>query len=251
MIPKRTLVIGDIHGHVDALNGALDAASFNIEEDRIICLGDYVDGWNYSFEVVRTLLEIKNQSKYNNIFLIGNHDKWFLEILDADFSQFRNEEYISRKYSGWYSGNGRSTYESYVVYPDEFIAIHKKSFFDQLKYYHIENNQLFVHAGFHLDLGFEKTWETKKNELLWDRSLYGTAYQIYLRNENLVKRGQEKVEMKFGGFDTIFIGHTPTPINGFLTPTKMANVINLDQGCKKNGRLTVWELETGKYYQNK
>ena len=90
----RTLVIGDIHGNLKALKDSLSNANFNIDEDRIICIGDYIDGWENSFEVVRTLLEIKNQSKFENIFLLGNHDKWFLDILNKDFQNLRNEDYI-------------------------------------------------------------------------------------------------------------------------------------------------------------
>ena len=85
MKPERTLVIGDIHGNYEALNKALELAKFDITKDRIICLGDYVDGWPQSFDVVKRLLEIKNNSPFNNIFILGNHDKWFLDILQKDF----------------------------------------------------------------------------------------------------------------------------------------------------------------------
>ena len=97
MTAQRTLVIGDIHGNLEALLGALKNANFDISKDRIICMGDYVDGWNDSFEVVRTLLEIKNNSKFENVFLLGNHDQWFMNVLQNDFSRLRNEEIIQVK----------------------------------------------------------------------------------------------------------------------------------------------------------
>lgn len=241
----RTLVIGDIHGNLNALNHSLKNANFNIETDRIITIGDYVDGWGNSFEVVRRLLEIKNQSKFQNIFLLGNHDKWFLDILDKDFENFRNEEYIKSKYSNWYIQGGKSTYESYLKYDDEFIMIHKKNFFDELKYYYEEQNKLFVHAGFDINLGFEETLKLKKEELLWNRSLHYEALQLWHKDNNF--SGQSRI----GKYDKIYIGHTPTTLNGFDKPKYMANVINVDQGCKRKGILTIWEDDTDSFYQNK
>ena len=246
----RTLVIGDIHGNLKALNDVLAKAKFNIKEDRIICIGDYIDGWESSFEVVRTLLEIKNQSKLENVFLLGNHDKWFLDILKKDFYNLRDEAYIKDKYSSWYYQGGKATYESYLAYPDEFIAIHKSNFFDQLKYYHLENNKLFVHAGFSLELGFEETLKTKKEDFLWDRSLYKVALQLWHMNNNLTKMGKPIPDLQLGKFDKIFIGHSPTTNDGITKPTEMGNVINVDQGCKREGVLTIWVEETGEYFQN-
>ena len=49
MKPERTLVIGDIHGNYEALNRALDKANFDITADKIICIGDYIDGDKVEF----------------------------------------------------------------------------------------------------------------------------------------------------------------------------------------------------------
>lgn len=246
----RTLIIGDIHGNLQALNDALEKASFNIEQDRIICIGDYIDGWENSFEVVRRLLEIKNNSKFENIFLLGNHDKWFLDILHADFERLSNEKYISRKYKNWYIQGGKSTLDSYLRYSDEFIAIHKSDFFSDLKYYHLEDNKLFIHAGFNVNIGFADTLSFDKRELLWNRSLYKEALQMYLQNLELRSRGEKEINAKIGTFDRIYIGHTPTFNDGFVQPKIMGNVLNIDQGCKKNGVLSIWVDEADEFFQN-
>jgi serine/threonine protein phosphatase 1 len=226
---KRTLIIGDIHGNLKALQDVLDKAKFNIDEDRIICIGDYIDGWDESFEVVRTLLEIKNQSKFENVFLLGNHDKWFINILNDDFSRFRDEAYIKKKYTNWFIQGGKSTYESYLKIPDEFILIHKTEFFDKLKYYHEQNNKLFIHAGFDLELGFRETVRQEKEELIWNRSLYKEAVQNFLINQNLLKMGKPINASNIEGFTKIYIGHTPTTVNEYTKPQMMGNVINVDQ----------------------
>ncbi|MFK7774250.1 MAG: metallophosphoesterase [Saprospiraceae bacterium] len=246
----RTLVIGDIHGNLDALNKVLRNANFNIETDRIIGIGDYVDGWENSFEVVRTLLEIKNQSKLENIFLLGNHDKMFLDILNHDFENFRNERYIKSKYPNWYIQGGKSTYESYLKYDDEFIITHKKIFFDELKYYYLDQNKLFIHAGFDLKIGFEETLKQNKEELLWDRSLNYESLQLWHKDNNLKIKNNLTKKSKIGKYDKIYIGHTPTTLSGFDKPQYMANVINVDQGCKRKGILTIWDDDTDKFYQN-
>lgn len=247
----RTLVIGDIHGNLDALNDSLQKSNFNIETDRIICIGDYVDGWGDSFEVVRTLLEIKSQSKLENIFLLGNHDKWFLDILENDFENFRNENYIKSKYSDWYIQGGKSTYESYLKYDDEFIKIHKEDFFDELKYYYEDNNKLYIHAGFDLKLGFTETVKQKKEDLLWNRSLHYESLQLWHKDNILESQNHPTKRSRIEKYDKIYIGHTPTTVNGFNEPKYMANVINVDQGCKRKGILTIWVDETDEFYQNK
>lgn len=67
----RTLVIGDIHGAYLPLMQALDRARIS-PLDTLIFLGDYVDGWSQSPEVIEYLINLR--SSYNCIFLRGNHD---------------------------------------------------------------------------------------------------------------------------------------------------------------------------------
>jgi len=249
MRPNRTLIIGDIHGNYEALSKVLDKANFDITNDRIICIGDYVDGWNKSFDVVRTLLEIKNNSKFENIFLLGNHDKWFMEILENDFVNLRDENFIKSKYVNWYTQGGKKTLHSYLKNDDIFIKIHLNNFFKQLKKYHLEENKLFVHAGFNHEFGFRFSINNSPDDLIWNRSLYKEALNKYLVNENLKGKNKQIKEFKFDVFEKIYLGHTPTSLDGIEKPIIMGNVINIDQGCKKNGRLTIWIDETNEYYQ--
>ncbi len=247
--PNRTLIIGDIHGNCQALNNALKIAKFDITNDRIICIGDYVDGWPDSFEVVNILLEIKNSSKFDNVFLLGNHDKWFLDILSNDFENLRNENYLKSTYESWYTQGGKQTLDSYLKYGDDLIKNHLSDFFKTLKYYHLEANKLFVHAGFDHRRGFQFTLKSNPRELIWNRSLFSEALNNHLINENLRKANQSVREFKFDGFDKIYLGHTPTTLHGFDAPIVMGNLINVDQGCKKNGRLTIWIDETNEFFQ--
>lgn len=243
----RTLVIGDIHGSYKSLKRGLKLADFKIESDRIICLGDYINGWDEDLQVVDFLIDLKKNAAIPPILLMGNHDFWLREMMQNDFSHFRNQEYISSHYSLWFNKGGDQTYRRYLALSDEEILFHKEQFFDQLRRYHIEDNKLFVHAGFNPKSGFKKTLEKDPNALFWNRSLYEKAYKIEKHEQNNANDGTHY----FDDFDKIYIGHTPTNNYGFKRPIKLCNVINLDQGCKTSGRLTIWIDEEDIYFQSK
>ena len=58
---KRTIVIGDIHGGLKALIQVLEKINLT-REDKFIFLGDYVDGWSDSANVVSYLIELAKQN---------------------------------------------------------------------------------------------------------------------------------------------------------------------------------------------
>ena len=70
---QRTLVIGDIHGGLKALQQVLDKAAVT-SSDTLIFLGDYVDGWSESAAVVEFVMQLSLQQQC--IFIKGNHDVW-------------------------------------------------------------------------------------------------------------------------------------------------------------------------------
>lgn len=243
----RTLVIGDIHGSIDSLTEVLDKASFDVSKDRLICLGDYIDGWPGATKVVNLLLQVRQESAHPPIFILGNHDSWFIDVLNKDFEHFRNPEYIRSNYPSWIKQGGEATYLSYLDLSDEEILHHREAFFNQLLPYHEEDNFLFVHAGFDTVMGFEQTVKEAPRLLQWDRSLYEKAY-YYWQMETL--HGEKSGNIRFGKFERIYIGHTPTFRSGVNQPVAMRNVLNLDQGCKVTGRLTAWVHEEGTFFQS-
>lgn len=54
---SRTLVIGDIHGGCRALQQVLERAEVT-PGDQLIFLGDYVDGWSESSQIIQFLIEL-------------------------------------------------------------------------------------------------------------------------------------------------------------------------------------------------
>lgn len=65
----RKLVIGDIHGGYRAMIQALERAKFDKDNDLLIGIGDYCDGWSQSFEVIEYLRNLPNF-----VGILGNHD---------------------------------------------------------------------------------------------------------------------------------------------------------------------------------
>lgn len=72
----RLLAIGDIHGHVRALDALLEEVHPN-SSDIVVFLGDYVDKGPSVKETLDRLCELSENSAW--VFLRGNHDQMFLE----------------------------------------------------------------------------------------------------------------------------------------------------------------------------
>ena len=73
----RTIAIGDIHGHLAALDGLL-AAIEPAPDDTLITLGDYVDRGPNSRGVIDRLIQLGRRCRH--VPLLGNHDLMMIEI---------------------------------------------------------------------------------------------------------------------------------------------------------------------------
>ena len=131
---KKTFVIGDIHGGLKALKQVLEKVVVSIN-DTLIFLGDYVDGWSESAQVLEFVINLSKQQ--HCIFIKGNHDVWC-----EDWLRTGNTD------KAWLVHGGKETIESYVGINDTIKLLHLQ-FFEMMPYYYIdENNRLFIHAGF-------------------------------------------------------------------------------------------------------
>jgi serine/threonine protein phosphatase 1 len=211
----KRFVIGDIHGRATALREVLNKAKFNYAKDKLIILGDVVDGGGESKEAVDELLKIKNK-----ILITGNHDIWFIDSYKKGII-----EYI------WTSQGGAATIKSYN---DGIPESHKK-FFEEGIYYHIEDgDKLFVHGGFDVWHN-KKVQETSEHILVWDRDIIE-----FVRKGNTIPN-----------FKEVYIGHTTTQLYGPTEPIKFNNLYLLDCGAGYNGRLCLMNIDTKKHYLSK
>jgi len=228
----RTLAIGDIHGGFKGLIQLLKRAKVT-ESDTLIFLGDYVDGWSESAQVIQYLM---NLSKTNRcVFIKGNHDVWCEEWLTYGIIN-----------DVWFNHGGKETIESYNGFSKEEKSSHRDFFEDMHLYYIDSEKRLFVHAGFTSMYGVEK--ETDIRNFYFDRTLWEMARTLNLNKVNKDKRA--KIDARFSFYNEIYIGHTPTINFNQDKPMHALNVWNVDTGATFTGKLSAIDIATKEVFQS-
>jgi serine/threonine protein phosphatase 1 len=227
---RKTYVVGDIHGGLKALKQVLEKTPI-APDDLLIFLGDYVDGWSESPQVIDFLINLREHQ--NCIFIRGNHDDLLLKYLKTNSY---NEE--------WFTHGGASTMESYKNFNSATISKHI-AFLEQLvDYYLDEQNRLFIHAGFTNQKGVAYEYFTKL--FYWDRTLWETALAL----DPMLSKKSIYYPKRLLCYKEIFIGHTPTTRIEKTIPVAKGCVWNLDTGAAFTGPLTVMDVATKNYYQS-
>jgi serine/threonine protein phosphatase 1 len=226
----RILVIGDIHGALTALEQVLERAKVT-QNDTLIFLGDYIDGWSHSAELVSFLIRLK--TLHNCIFIKGNHDDLCYTWLTK---HTHNPE--------WVQHGGQATMDSYAKLSQEEINTHLH-FYETLNNYHIDaHNRLFLHAGFTNLHGPHREYF---DELFyWDRTLWETA----LATDSNLKKTDPKYPKRLLLFDEVYIGHTPVTRINQTIPIQATCVWNIDTGAAFKGPLTIMDINTKEFWQS-
>jgi serine/threonine protein phosphatase 1 len=177
--PEEPLyVIGDVHGMNDLLLRILakikeDAARHNIENPRIILVGDYTDRGHDSRAVIDHLIALKRELGDRLITLMGNHDEYILKFLDRPTRQRR-----------WLNLGGTDTLYSFGLQlaedaPDDELEVtstrfkralghDRKKFLENLQLSFQSGNIFIAHAG--ADPAVPIAKQTPKT-LLWIREM--------------------------------------------------------------------------------
>ena len=227
---KRTFVIGDIHGGLKALLQVLNKLEVK-EEDTLIFVGDYVDGWSEAAQVIQFLIELSEKVKC--IFIKGNHDVWCENWLKTAIVE-----------PLWYLHGGKETIDSYDIFSEEDKKEHL-SFFENMLLCHLDaENRLFLHAGFTSVHGVEK--EIFTENFYFDRTLWELALAM---NKNMDKDAIY-FPKRLQHYSEIYIGHTPTTNFGETTPMNAFNVWNIDTGAAFKGKITGINIDTKRYFQS-
>jgi len=207
-------VIADIHGNYKGFKKVMEDSPFNNDKDKLIILGDIVDGGRQTKQCIDLALSFKKI-----LFIKGNHDMWFY-LWASDGIEI----------PAWVHQGGYATMESYDFDRKNIPDSHKEMI-ENGKYYHISNNNdIFVHGGFNPKVPINKT---NVDILVWDRSLIK-----YAINHKITK------------YNRIFIGHTSTQFYKSLTPIHFNNLIMCDTGGGWNGRLSLINIETMEFWQS-
>ncbi|WP_372937946.1 metallophosphoesterase family protein [Seonamhaeicola sp.] len=226
----KTIAIGDIHGGLKALIQVLNKVEVK-DEYQLIFVGDYVDGWSESAQVIQFLIELSE--KINCVFIKGNHDIWAEEWL-------RSGEVPPT----WYIHGGKETIESYEGFTEKDKTKHLE-FFEKMKSYYIDDeNRLFLHAGFTSMHGVEK--EVFKQTLHFDRTLWEMA----LTMDKEIDENSELYPKRLKHYKEIYIGHTPTIHFNSDVPMQAINVWNIDTGAAFTGKLSAIDIDTKAIWQS-
>ena len=226
----RIFAIGDIHGGLKGLIQLLNKLELK-DGDKLIFVGDYVDGWSESAQVIQFLIELSH--KFECVFIKGNHDVWCEDWL-------RDEELNPI----WYLHGGKGTIESYEDFSQNDKRIHL-NFFENMKLYFIDDeNRLFLHAGFTSMHGVEK--ESFHSTFYFDRTLWEMALTMddTIEEESLIYPNRLK------HYSEIFIGHTPTINYNVEDPMHAQNVWNIDTGAAFTGKLSAINIKTKEIFQS-
>jgi len=225
----RTFAIGDIHGGLKAVIQLLEKLNVT-KDDTLIFLGDYVDGWSQSAQVIEYLIEFSKSHRC--IFVKGNHDIWC-----EDWLRTNNADPV------WLLHGGKGTVESY----NSMLETKKKAhltFFLQMKPYYIDSkNRLFIHAGFTSMHGVER--ENFKDNFYYDRTLWEMAVTM----DKTITEDSNKYPDRLKHYKEIYIGHTPTIRYNSPTPINCVNVWNVDTGAAFTGKLSAIDVDTKQVYQ--
>jgi serine/threonine protein phosphatase 1 len=205
---RKTFVLGDIHGAYRALTQVLERASFDYENDRMICLGDVVDGWPHTKQAIDEMLKMKNL-----IYLMGNHDVWALQWMET-----REAAEI------WLAQGGRATCDSYK----DGVPESHLNFLRKARDFFIEDNRLFVHAGV---LPGMKAEECSPEILFWDRTMVRLAQDLQ----------KKETPRQLTSYDEVFVGHTPI---SSPHPMKYCEIWMVDTGAAWSGVLSMMNVDT-------
>lgn len=202
----RLIGISDIHGEYEKLSAVIDKVSPE-KDDTMIFMGDYIDRGAKSREVVDKIISM--QDVCNCVYLIGSHEYALLHAKSDDYYN----------YLFWNYG-GVQTVESYGSF-ENILNIHG-DFFRSLKFYHMTDKYLFIHAGINPRLPLEKQNEED---------------MVYIRKDFYTKSHDLPVKIIFG--------HTE-----FDSPLVQEDKICIDTGCGKypHAPLTAIICENGEEY---
>jgi len=227
---SRTLVIGDIHGGLKALQQLFERAEVS-PTDQLIFLGDYVDGWSDSAAVIDYLIQLK--ADYNCTFIRGNHDALVNNWLKTGEANDK-----------WVQHGGQSTKDAYQGIDKHTKALHIQFMDDLINYVVDHQNRLFLHAGFANLHGPDYEWYD--HTVYWDRTLWEMV--ICMDQDMLPSHELYPDRLKL--FKEIYIGHTPTTRIGKNKPVNFQNVWNIDTGAAFKGALSMLDVDTKQVWQS-
>ncbi|WP_026452102.1 metallophosphoesterase family protein [Aequorivita capsosiphonis] len=226
----KTVVIGDIHGGYKALKQLMERANLP-SGTKYIFVGDYVDGWSESAEVISYLINFSQEN--DCVFLRGNHDELLYNYLKSGESN-----------PMWLRQGGASSVESYSKLSKTEKGIHLRFLENLINFHKDSENRIFLHAGFTNQHGPEH--EYYPNLVYWDRTLWEMVCAI----DSTISKDDDRYPKRLKLFNEIYIGHTPVTRIGFNKPVSFANVWNVDTGAAFRGKISMMDVDSKEIWQS-
>ena len=186
----RYIAITDIHGELSKLESLLSKIETR-DDDVFVFMGDYIDRGPDSKGVIDRV--IAQGQTHRCIYLIGSHEYAYLHARKKD-SYY---DYLFWNYGGPATVKSYGSFESIYKIHGEFL--------ENLKFYYLTEDYLFVHAGINPKYALEDQDET---DFVYIRSAF------YNHPHNLPQK--------------IIFGHTE-----FKEPQVQKDKICIDLGCGK------------------
>ncbi|MEI7638329.1 MAG: metallophosphoesterase family protein [Syntrophus sp. (in: bacteria)] len=158
----KIYAIGDLHGCFSHLNSLLNKFTIG-QNDTLLFLGDYIDRGPDSYEVVETILRLRNKLA-SVICLKGNHEQMYLDFLRGTDQDL------------FFSNGGNHTLRSYKKNGCEYPPPEHMRFFLSLKLYYETEDFIFVHAGLHPNVPLQNQ---NPKDMLWIRSQFYRSPNIW------------------------------------------------------------------------
>ena len=207
----RTIAVGDIHGHCQALDAVL-AIIDPQTEDTLVFLGDYVDRGPDSRGVLETVIGLG--SRCHVVALMGNHEEMMLGARQGGKSDLRF----------WLQFGGQQTLDSYGQNVDvKQIPWEHIRFLESLPLYFETDTHFFVHANYAPKLPLDRQ---SSADLLW--------------------RPLDEIPSPHFSGKTAIVGHTPQP-NGQILDLDYLKCV--ETGCGFGGLLTALDVTSGQIWQ--
>ena len=235
----KRFVIGDIHGNFKGLLEVLQVSRFDYNRDILYALGDYVDGWPESMEVIDELMKIRNLRPCR-----GNHDQWALGFMPHEIKKMTEPSSVNphddqakwMERAQWKRHGGTSTAESYLGFEHKWYK--HQEWLNELPFYQeSDDGKLFVHAGPIIQMTLDDVMLEQPQALIWQRQ--------YVKDlETMIWPHHEEV----------YIGHTPTCTIRYIyddgTAIKHKNNWFMDTGAAFAGKVTLMDIDTKQQFQS-
>lgn len=247
MIVRNIYVSSDVHGQYDEWVQSLMMSGFKPENgDKLIILGDMIDRGPNSEACLSFALSLCDLYPDNVTYLIGNHEKMFLDYVNTDPTDLLR---INQRGSHWFRNGGLETVKSLLEHKTEtefldYYATHKRlrasdyisEYIDKLnklEYYHVdeENHIVYVHAGFRSGIRLE---EQSVRDMIYIREDFSDGFTP-VPNDTLDNK-------------TIIHGHTPVQLikdNDQKTGHYDGGFhINIDGGAGNNENIVIYNINS-------